>query len=68
MKLKRNKKSIKNVNPSQPGLTYQAHDLGYETRITPQKSNRANYKAWFSINSLLNDKIEKKNQSKNKTQ
>jgi FKBP-type peptidyl-prolyl cis-trans isomerase len=43
MKLKRNKKAIKNVNPSQSGLTYQTCDVGYETRITPQKY-RTNYK------------------------
>jgi hypothetical protein len=45
---------------SQPKLTYHTHDLSYTTRITLKKANGTNYDVHFLINSLLNDKIEKK--------
>lgn len=82
------KKEQKN-DLSQPGLTFQTHDLDHETGITLKKVNKKKKKLestrinllrlqpvsldWdnpinklnkFSINSLLNDEIEKKNQSK----
>jgi len=41
-------------------LTYQILDSGYETVVTLYRANLTNYEVKFSINSILNDGIEKK--------
>lgn len=47
------------IDPGQPGLTFQICDPCYETMITPNNANQNKYEAQLPINSLLNDKIRK---------
>jgi len=54
-------------DPSKFKLTHQTHNLSYEIKIAILKVNWNNHETQFSINPMLKDKIEKKNQLKKKT-
>jgi hypothetical protein len=58
------KKRNTQKDPSKFKLTHQTHDLSHETKIAILKVNWNNHETQFSINPMLKDKIEKKNQLK----
>jgi len=59
-------KKNKQKDPSKFKLTHQTHDLSHKIKIAILKVNWNNHETQFSINPMLKDKIEKKNQLKKK--
>jgi len=41
-------------------VNLQIHDPSHETMITSHKANKRNYEVKFSINTILNNEIDKK--------